>query len=331
MKKIIYLLFIAVFPVIFSSCQDQPNSYAPNITGTRGEVTLVMPDSLYKSKVGKKITDILSKDQPGLPRSEPLFDVRFISESTFSDFFQTKRNIIKVSVSQDSKPTINVKHDVWAQHQLVIQVNGPGEEEIASIIEEHENEIINQIREEERKRSVYSAKNSLNGDIIKTLKKDHHINIPVPRGFEMYVNKEGFAWMGKEKTGQMLYIFIYYYNYTDTNTFTKEFLLNKRDSVMKKYVEGRVKGSYMTTEREFKKPVMDEFKYKGNYVAEIRGLWKMIEGDIMGGSFVNLATVDQERNRVVHLEGFVYAPNKEHRNLIRYLESIIYNFEFIKD
>ena len=55
----------------------------------------------------------------------------------------------------------------------------------------------------------------------------------------------------------------------------------------------------------------------------MRGLWRM-EGDMMGGPFVSVARLDEQNNRVVVAEGFVYAPETDKRNFIRRIEAALY-------
>ena len=59
---------------------------------------------------------------------------------------------------------------------------------------------------------------------------------------------------------------------------------------------------------------------------EMRGLWYM-ENDCMGGPFVSHSRVDTETNRVIVVEGFVYAPEKMKRGLIRRLEGSLYTLQ----
>ena len=47
----------------------------------------------------------------------------------------------------------------------------------------------------------------------------------------------------------------------------------------------------------------------------------------MGGPFVSHSRVDTETNRVVVVEGFVYAPEKMKRGLIRRLEGALYTLQ----
>lgn len=53
-----------------------------------------------------------------------------------------------------------------------------------------------------------------------------------------------------------------------------------------------------------------------------------MENYIMGGPFVQLSTVDTRRNRIVTVEGFVFAPSEEKRNYVRQLEAILYSLSF---
>ena len=52
-----------------------------------------------------------------------------------------------------------------------------------------------------------------------------------------------------------------------------------------------------------------------------------MKGDCMGGPFVSFSRVDEENNRVIVAEGFVYAPEKMKRGLIRRLEGALYTLK----
>ena len=70
-------------------------------------------------------------------------------------------------------------------------------------------------------------------------------------------------------------------------------------------------------------------KKNGLYIAELRGLWKLEKG-FMGGPFVSHTTIDTVYNRVVTIDGYVFAPNRDKRNLIRQVEAIINTLEIKK-
>ncbi len=48
----------------------------------------------------------------------------------------------------------------------------------------------------------------------------------------------------------------------------------------------------------------------------------------MGGPFVTLVTYDEVNNRTVMIEGFVYAPKEDKRELLRQVEALIYTITF---
>ena len=83
----------------------------------------------------------------------------------------------------------------------------------------------------------------------------------------------------------------------------------------------------MITEREYG-PFFSQYMLRGKqYAAELRGLWKMENGISMGGPFVSITTLDEKRNKVVTVEGFVFAAGLEKRNYLRQVEAIVLSLE----
>jgi len=71
---------------------------------------------------------------------------------------------------------------------------------------------------------------------------------------------------------------------------------------------------------------LQPFEFRDRYTVEVRGLWR-VEGDFMGGPFVSLTTVDEARNRVVTVEGYVFAPRYNKRNYLREVEAVVYSLD----
>jgi hypothetical protein len=78
----------------------------------------------------------------------------------------------------------------------------------------------------------------------------------------------------------------------------------------------------MATERRVDQ-VYNVREHNGNYASEMRGLWRLLN-DFMGGPYISLAQLDIENQRVVVAFGYVYAPSKDKRNLLRQVEAMIY-------
>ncbi len=69
----------------------------------------------------------------------------------------------------------------------------------------------------------------------------------------------------------------------------------------------------MITSREPIYPISKAIDFMGMYTVETRGLWQ-VEGDFMGGSFLQYSFVDEPTGRMINYSAYVYAPNKEKRD-----------------
>ena len=84
----------------------------------------------------------------------------------------------------------------------------------------------------------------------------------------------------------------------------------------------------MITEKEYL-PLQKKVNYYGIKMLETRGTWE-VQGDFMGGPFINYIVEDKVNNRVLLVEGFVFAPSKRKRDNIIELEAIIKSIKFKK-
>lgn len=88
------------------------------------------------------------------------------------------------------------------------------------------------------------------------------------------------------------------------------------------------KNSYMVAEDEMI-AYRREIKVNGLKIIEIRNLWK-IENDYMGGPFINYTIINESTNKVIGIDGFVYAPQFDKRDYLRQLEAILTSVELPK-
>lgn len=301
----------------------------PNVTGKPGEVVLVINDPIWESEAGEKFNGLLRQAQPALPQPEPMFNIARIEHEAFKSIFRSHRNIIIVNVSpahEDSRMV--VRRNVWAKPQLVIEINSVDIPSLYAFIENHQDRFINYILDAERDRQIESYKRYERTDIANRLRRSHDISLAIPPGFRMDVDTADFAWIVQHSLTPretIKGVFVYYYDYVHNETFTSDYLIRRRNEFLRKYVPGPRDGTWMTTEMRLP-PEFSEFEYNGRYFAELRGLWR-VENYFMGGPFVSLTTLDEENNRVVTVEAFVFAPETNKRNLIRQVEAILYTLE----
>ena len=96
---------------------------------------------------------------------------------------------------------------------------------------------------------------------------------------------------------------------------------------MKENIQGSEPDSYIQTVNS--SVSIKEAKFNGHRMIIARGSWYMENDDMFGGGpFVSHSIVDEKNGRVIVVEAFVYAPNKEKRRFIRKLEASLYTLKF---
>jgi hypothetical protein len=127
-------------------------------------------------------------------------------------------------------------------------------------------------------------------------------------------------------------VLVYSYPYTDSQTFTSAFLNSKRDAVLSRLVSGSVDGSYMGTEYNIMPPQLRTILVQDSAQSyEVRGLWKIKNGEAMGGPYVSHTRLDHVNGRVVTAEVFLYAAGQKKRTAIRQAEAILYTLQLPED
>lgn len=321
MKKLI--LSIVTIAVLFSSCKDKnPTNLLPNVTGKSGEVVLVIEPDHWASNIGKEFQRKLSQPQPALPQSEPMFDLVHIPYSAFTSIFKSHRNIIFAKIEKDiPEPKMIVQKDVWAKPQIIINVIAPDAESLEAIVKEKGDIFVDRILNKEMQRYADNYKKYEQMGVADRLQQKFGIRLTVPKGYTLDLDTTDFVWIENRGHGDMVQgILVYAYDKPEVEL-TTSYLYAKRTQFTKRFVPGPADGSYMTVELEapaFRR----EVKVNGIKAIELRNLWKM-ENDFMGGPFVSLSFIDEKQNKVIHVDGFVYAPRLDKRNYVRQIEAII--------
>lgn len=120
-----------------------------------------------------------------------------------------------------------------------------------------------------------------------------------------------FIWISNDSPTAMQNICIYKHPF------------GKRDSVMQVNIKGETDSMYMSTVHNACSVTYKYDEREDIYTHEWRGLWQM-HGDAMGGPLVARSIWGYYPRDVVTVEGFVYAPGKQKRNLVMQLEAIVY-------
>lgn len=338
MKTILTTLFFATL-VGFTSCSDPGEPYMPAFTGNASELFIVVEDNFWDAEVGQALRQEFTTPVEGLATAESNFVLFNYDRNAFGSLLQQHRNILIVDIagSKDHvEPRINVKRDVWSKGQLVFEIKALDAENFIKVFKDNAEKITDRILDEDRIREQAKLRKSKNLTASKEVSEHFDIDFIVPKGYDVVKRESNFYWLRNnqqrflrgETNGHTGYhdinrnIFIYTYPYLDSMTFSRPWQVGMRDSMLKTYVPGPTEGSYMATEVKHVKPIGKETVINDAYAFQLSGLWK-VEGDFMGGAFIAYTIFDEKNNRVITIEGNVFAPNFGKRDFIRDLAATI--------
>ena len=315
------LLTLLLGAVVLAGCTKE--NLFPVASGRPYEVLVVMDSVEWNAPHGRALFDVLDTDVPMLPQSERSFRISQTERKDFDRVLNIFRNIIIVNIDerQFTKTKMKFTRDKYAMEQIVLTINSPSREEFRVFCTDHREEIVDFLVKMEMNRLLVELKKKFSKKTFDLAKQIFGCEMYAPDELTSYKKGKDFLWTTNNTATGLESIVMYSFPYDGPESFNKEYLCAKRDSVMKVNLPGEKPGMYMQTDTLC--TVVKPIAVHGKYAMEMRGLWFM-RNDCMGGPYVSHARVDTEANRVVVVEGFVYAPEKMKRGLIRRLEGSLY-------
>ncbi|MCF8369016.1 MAG: DUF4837 family protein [Bacteroidales bacterium] len=331
MKKIVFVIpLITLF--FLSSCTDKKAGPARSSGKTAEMIVATNGDETWEGPVGEAIRNFFNQDYEVLSQQEPLFTMAHLPESKLVDnkMLRAHHNIFIVNI--DPKFTANnidARKDVWAGPQRVIKITSPDVESFLAYFDEKKEIILGILMDSEYERLIKTFRSFRDREIFDQVIKNFGFSLEIPSGFYVAKKQADFMWIRKETQHNSQGVIIYTYDFVDTLAFDQARILSFRDVMTEEFIPGPSEGSYMTIAREYSPLYSKPIEFKGMYAIETRGLWRL-EGDFMGGPFVNYTFVDERINKVVTIDGYVYAPNKPKRDLMIQMESIARSLKFVE-
>ncbi len=323
-------LMLGTVMMMTISCNNDEKPLKPSSTGKPSEILIVSEKALWKSSAGDSVRAFFAQAAVGLPQPEPLYKLAQVEEDEFNRILQSHRNIfIMVIDSSFDKPLVELRRDIWAAPQRVVKITASSIEAIKSSFAEKQIEILNLYdnAEIERLQKLYAR--TLNFKAIEIIKKKFNLKIQIPADYYVAKNEQNFIWLRREANKLSQGLIIYTYPYTDTVAFNPLKIESVRNQFTSLYVPGPSDSSYMVIANEFIQPVHRTLRLKNELAVEMRGLWE-VHKDFMGGPFISYTFVDKKNNMVVTLDGYVYAPNQEKRDMLKQVQAILLSYEFIE-
>lgn len=289
--------------------------------GKINELSVVVDNALWKGKVGDTIRKYFGAEVPGLPQEEPLFSMRQMPKEAFSGLARKNRTFLWIK--NGGKSGLTILENKYATPQIGVVISGTGNEIIDLIQKNHET-IVSKYKLAETKEKQKRIRKSL--EKIPQLPEKLKINLKIPTAYRIAIEEDKFFWMRKDIPQGSMNLMIYELPLgtvtKDSNTVSR--IIKMRDSIGAKKIPTDV-GNFVTEEAYA--PYLYETTLDGRFTFETKGTWE-IKDRFMAGPFVNYVIEDLPNNRLVVLEGFVFAPSVNKRDNMFELEAIMKTIKF---
>ena len=323
MKKHLVFIFVVFF---LQSCEDNKVVYKPESSARINSITVVVDNDNWNNTIGDKIRNLYADEYEGLPQIEERFTLKQMPYEAFSGFSRSSRNII--FINKKSNPEFFFEVDKYARPQIYLEIKGNSIKSILEQIDKSKKEAINKFTngeiEENKKRILKSPLKDISA------MEDFLIDVKMPSAYSLYKQDKNFIWYQKQiQKGHSNIIVTQLPNQKNIFDYNIPSVIKLRDSIGKVFLPGRNPESFMISEKEYL-PYQKKVNYYGIKMLETRGTWE-VKGDFMGGPFLNYLVEDKLNDRVLFVEGFVFAPSKRKRDNIIELEAIIKSLKLKKE
>jgi len=321
MKPIIILIISAV---ILSGCNSNSKVALSASSGNINNLSVVIDNNLWEGSVGDNIRSLIGASLYGLPQDEPLFTLRQMPTSIFTGFVRKNRIVLKV-VKGEAAETQFYK-DSYAKPQKMVVVSGFTNSEIIDQIKENADKIISVFKFEEIKEKQRR--------ILKSINKNNNIEtvlgvtMDFPSAYRVAKEEGDFFWLRRDiQTGTINFLV---YEIPLNQIRQKDNPINEviklRDSIGKAHIPGPLEGTYMITEEAYT-PAISKTLIGERNAYETRSTWQ-VKNAFMAGPFLNYVIKDEQKQRFVVFEGFVFAPSVGKRDYMFELEAIAKSIKF---
>lgn len=304
--------------------------------------TLVSPET-YNSSVLDTFDFRFGRAYPILPQPEPYFDLRYyevneldqqpllrrlkcflvLADMSLEDeLADMVRNDFRESVDF-SEAGVKIGRNKWAQDQVIVYIYGPDK---TSLIDEINRSFLSvSSRIEDFYQNMIKSTVFVQGQntsVQDSIRQKFGVDMEIPADFVSALESDSLVWLRQEIPDISRSIMISRFPYTDPAQFEEQGMIRMRDR-MGRYVSSTIEGTYMKVNNvDLPTFVHQTDEIEGLFAMKAEGIWE-IEGDFLGGSFVSYAILDEDKQEIVYVDGFVYSPEKKKKLSMVYLDYIL--------
>lgn len=331
----------------------------PPSRGKEFEVLAVGEKLSNYTELKESLAEYLADPYPGLPQREARYELSAVDASAFGNLLKRHKSVILfiedgkseilnqladmlgedyLAQKLNSNKKAIIFRDVFADPQDIIVIKGQ-RENWPEILGNNSNQLINWLENSESeylKEKLYTG--SEPRDLTKELRKTLGFGFRVPVGYKKVKLKttvesevlqklglKNVAWYKLDTKNSSNHLMAYSFKLAKEEPLNNDYLSKLRDAVTAEYFEAPQEGDYM--EIEYRMPFdTARLEIEGRKAKLIRGLWR-IEGDFMGGPFVLYAIKDARNDRLIMVDGTVYAAGSKKKPFIKRLETALKTVE----
>jgi Domain of unknown function (DUF4837) len=348
----LFLIFLISFSL--SACDSVPDDkWQHDAMGEIGDVA-VLTDQMTWGLRGELIDSIFSQAIPGLPGQEPYFVVRHSDESNFSGFYKKNYNLfvliqrdrwnvlkslfgatMQKQIEKKFRPdglVVFKSKNVWAKPQEVHFILAPNAEVMDKSLRNKRTSFFIQTMETESRTTITSllGKHPERDTFRIRMLEERGYAVSRPFTYQVSLRSEDCMGISRYMSAKKLGLYLYEEPYENENQFSQEYIIGRRNEVMGRHIHGTDRPdsipTYMSTDSVNVKLFRRQFELNGLYAVETRGWWEMVN-DFMAGPFVNYTILSKKQNKIISIDGNVFAPGHDKARLLRQLELIASTFE----
>lgn len=307
------------------SCDKEVKKFKPQSSGRINSISVIVDKASWEGKIGDAIRNKYASEFKGLPQIEEEFTLNFLPYEAFSGFGRNSRNIIYINKNKEFGS--RVFENKYAKPQFILEISAANETKTIEYIKLSHEKFSKKVQDGE----IFENQRRILKSLLKDTGLDSlNISVKIPSAYSVFKNEPQTVWLQKPlKNGSSNLIIKDLKNsVSDFEKINLNDIISLRDSIGKEFIPGRIKNSYMITEKDYLPYFLKE-KINGFDVIETRGTWEVL-GDIMAGPYLNYLVKDSVNRRIIYIEGFVFNPSQRKRDNMIELEAIIKSFKILK-
>ena len=341
MKRFLHFTFlVSLVSILAFSCGSEGEKEGklrsgPLVAGKIGEILVVCDQVIWDSDTKKYLdTNLTQFIMPYFP-DVVTFELIHKTPQRFEHAYKRHRNLLFINIDPahtGDKARIQKKPDMYAIGQMVVEITGKDYNQVLEACKYATDEIHKIYDEAEWRRIIAIYQDQKTGSVKSLIKKVHSkfgLSLELPAQSKIFNERDSFMVItfpsafrpmeyvgtGHQEAGVVFSgIMIYSTPYLDSTDLSMGCLLDRRDTILKRYVPSEVEGMYMGT--QYNKLVYPESSLSPNADSTITG--REVRGMFMftgrpkfstGGCFWSYSFLHPDKKKVITISGFVDAPS----------------------